>query len=116
MKILVCGDRNWTDFNSIHRRLCSFPEGTVLLHGDCRGADRIAADIGYMLKFVVFAFPADWNRYGNAAGPIRNRKMLDEKPDIVIAFHSNLQESRGTKDCVTEASRRGIAIEVITGG
>jgi len=38
--------------------------------------------------------------------------MLDEKPDLVIAFHPNLAESKGTKDCVNEAKRRGIPVEV----
>jgi hypothetical protein len=61
----------------------------------------------------VRAFPADWNRFGPAAGPIRNRLMLDENPDLVIAFHSDLSNSRGTADTVTEARSRKITAEVI---
>lgn len=57
-------------------------------------------------------FPADWKRYGKAAGPIRNQQMIDEgKPDLVLAFHENINESRGTKDMVARA--RGIGIKVI---
>ena len=29
---------------------------------------------------------ADWDRLGPAAGPIRNSRMLEWKPDLVIAF------------------------------
>lgn len=45
-------------------------------------------------------FPAEWNKYGNAAGPIRNGQMLREgKPDLVLAFGYG----RGTDDMVTQA-------------
>jgi hypothetical protein len=47
----------------------------------------------------VIAMPADWANHGKAAGPIRNRKMLDLKPDLVLAFHADLTNSKGTKDC-----------------
>lgn len=40
--------------------------------------------------------------------------MLDEKPDLVVAFHDALHRSRGTKDCVEEAQRRGIPVRVFT--
>jgi len=39
-------------------------------------------------------FYADWQQWGKAAGPIRNKKMLDEiKPEIVIAFPGGLGTS-----------------------
>lgn len=37
--------------------------------------------------FSVIGFPADWSRFGPAAGPRRNTHMLMVgKPDVVIAF------------------------------
>jgi hypothetical protein len=39
--------------------------------------------------------------------------MLDMSPDLVLAFHNNIKESKGTKDCVSEAARRGILVEII---
>jgi hypothetical protein len=113
MKVLVCGDRFWTDKDKIRARLAQLPAGTIILHGAARGADSIAAGIAQSLGFEVRAFPADWNKHGKAAGPIRNREMLNEKPDLVIAFHPNLAQSKGTKDTVGEAKRRGIPVELI---
>lgn len=52
-------------------------------------------------------YPADWKRYGMAAGPIRNRRMLKEgKPDIVIAFAGG----RGTADMVRQAKAAGVPV------
>jgi hypothetical protein len=38
--------------------------------------------------------------------------MLDLNPELVIAFHENISNSKGTIDTVTEAKRRGIPVEV----
>lgn len=48
--------------------------------------------------------------------PIRNQKMLDDNPDIdiVIAFHSDLENSRGTKDMVNRARKKGIKVCIFT--
>jgi hypothetical protein len=114
MKVLVCGSRNWFDRNVIFRRLSQLSKDTVVLEGEASGADSLARDVAIALSLEVRRFPADWEKYGRAAGPIRNREMLDEKPDLVIAFHSDLWKSRGTADTVREAKKRGIPVEVIT--
>jgi hypothetical protein len=57
----------------------------------------------------VLAFPAQWDTYGRAAGPIRNRQMLNEgRPDEVIAFHEHIDESKGTANMVKIAKAAGI--------
>lgn len=113
MRVLVCGDRNWTNYYIIHNRLKQFPPGTVVIEGEARGADRLAGQAAEALGLEVHKYPAEWDKYGKAAGPRRNCQMLDEKPDIVLAFHNNIKESRGTKHCVTEAINRGIPVKII---
>lgn len=114
--ILVCGDRHWRDGSVIQFRLEQLDRDVTILHGGARGADRIASNIAKALGLHVQEVPAAWAAKGRAAGPIRNRKMLDLEPDLVIAFHADLDGgSKGTKDCVREARRRGIPVEVITG-
>lgn len=114
MKVLICGDRNWSDAKRIIDRIGSLPQGTVIIAGAASGADTIAAEEGRAMHYEVIEFPADWKKHGRAAGPIRNRQMLDQKPDLVIAFHPNLAKSLGTADTVREAKRRGIPVEVIS--
>lgn len=117
MKVLVTGDRNYSDREKVKEILTTLVQlnssmgdhnEIILLHGAAKGADTLAGEVGASLDFRVVAIPADWERYGRAAGPIRNRQMLDEQPDLVIAFHDDIENSKGTKDCLMEAERRGI--------
>ena len=113
MRVLVCGDRYWSDADLILARLAQFNPGDVVIHGGANGADTIAGMCAQKLGHNVEVFRADWNTYGRAAGPIRNRVMLDTKPDLVIAFHDCIAASKGTRDCTTEAKKRGISVELI---
>lgn len=132
MKVLVTGSRFWTDKEKIRQRLKELPQGSIIIHGDNgyddrgisisgqpdeladRGADKLAGAVAEELEFEVIRFPADWKTHKKAAGPIRNRKMLKEKPELVIAFHHRLESSRGTADCLIQALAMGIPVEVIS--
>ena len=48
----------------------------LLLHGDARGADQSIDRAARQLGWAVQAVPAQWERHGRAAGPIRNRQLL----------------------------------------
>ena len=50
----------------------------LLLHGGARGADQSIAAAADQIGWPCRAFPAEWERHGRAAGPIRNRHMLDQ--------------------------------------
>lgn len=114
MKILVTGDRNWKKFGPIRRELQKFPKGTIVVHGDARGADTCADFIAKSLGLIPKPYPADWNLYKKAAGPIRNRQMLKENPDVelVLAFHEHIEESKGTKDMIEIAENAGIFVKL----
>jgi phage FluMu gp28-like protein len=121
VRVLVCGSRDWEDFRVIQNRLRDLAdsigqrwlyEKQILMHGDAAGADTIAARAARMMGFDIEAYPANWKRHGRAAGPIRNRVMLDREPDVVLAFQRN--GSRGTQDTINEARKRGIPVEVHT--
>jgi len=114
MKILICGDRNWTSEISIRKKIEEY-NPSLIIHGCARGADRISGKIGKEMGIEVLEFPADWEKYGKAAGPLRNEKMLKEgNPDMVIAFHKNISLSKGTKDMVRRAKQSGKKCEIIS--
>jgi hypothetical protein len=113
LRVLVCGDRYWSDRAAIHQVLKDLPEGSVVIQGECRGVDLTAKSVAQALGFEVECYPADWDKYGKAAGPIRNKQMLEEgKPDIVVAFHDDIDRSRGTKNMLKQAEEAGIPTEV----
>ena len=82
-----------------------FDEPTIV-HGDARGADRLAADVAMSHGFWVEAHPAQWTRDGNAAGPKRNEMLAKLGADLCIAFPGG----RGTADMVRRAEKHGIPV------
>src|SRR5215217_4097649 len=116
MRVLICGSRNWFDTAAIIRCLRALPEGSTVIHGAAAGADRIAAYYAEALHLDTVAFPADWGRYGRAAGPKRNQQMLDEgRPEQVIAFRRK-GPSPGTDDMIRRAQAAGVPVEIVNDG
>jgi hypothetical protein len=116
MRILFCGDRNWTNYKLIADIVADF-KPDVVIEGEARGADSMARDAAEYFGIPVEAYPANWEVHGKAAGPIRNTQMLKEgKPDLVVAFHNDLQNSKGTLNMVTQARKQNIKVYVYTDG
>lgn len=102
-------------------------DGFTLIEGGADGADDAAAawaEDSPMHShnehpddppFEHLKFKADWLSYAKAAGPIRNKKMLDEgKPDLVIAFHDDIDNSKGTKHMVGIAKKARVPAYVVS--
>lgn len=109
--ILVCGSRDFRNDLAIEQRLRYLPTTAVIMHGGATGADTIADRIARDLGLDIIAEPARWLRYGRAAGPIRNRRMLDRGPDLVLAFKTR-RVSRGTDHMIRIASWAGVPVDV----
>ena len=117
-RLLVTGDRNWSDREIIHQMLarCKNEGFDTLIEGEARGADTIAREEAEKLGYTIAesspgvkGFPANWGKYHKAAGPIRNIQMLKEgKPDLVLGFHHDIANSKGTKHMLKECKTAGI--------
>lgn len=113
MRVLVCGSRDWTNYDAVVSALTDLPgeHGPItVVHGDARGADHDADVAARYLGFAVERHPAKWRTHGKRAGFLRNIEMLDSGIDLVIAFQLN--GSRGTQHTINEARKRGIPVEV----
>jgi hypothetical protein len=83
------------------------PDRDVIIYGGAYGADRLAREWAEEHCLGSECYPADWTKYGRAAGPIRNKQMLVEgKPDLVVAFPGG----PGTADMVRQARAAGIRV------
>ncbi len=108
LRVLVCGSRSWMNVRTIHEALAKLPPGSTVIHGGAKGADEIAASCAVELGFHVETYLADWERYGRAAGPIRNRVMLRVgRPDRVFAFFLG---TLGTADLLRQARAAGVPV------
>jgi predicted Rossmann-fold nucleotide-binding protein len=50
----------------------------LLLHGGARGADAAIGRAAQQLGWSSLVMPAQWQLHGRAAGPIRNRELLEQ--------------------------------------
>ena len=115
-RVLICGSRDWTRKNIIERELNKLePSKTLIIHGGARGVDRLAGKLAKERGIEVIVFPAEWDKYGKAAGMIRNQQMLKEgKPDLVLAFSENIEYSKGTKNMRDISEDAGVEVRVIS--
>lgn len=110
---MVTGSRDWVERSMIrfelyawHTRCLANP---TLVHGACpTGVDALAAEVAQSLGWPIEEHPADWDKHGRSAGPIRNREMVLSGVDHVLAFHLN--GSRGTAQAVRYAKQRGVPV------
>ncbi|MFA5766445.1 MAG: DUF2493 domain-containing protein [Candidatus Paceibacterota bacterium] len=110
IRLLVTGGRAYWDEEELYRVLDKVAEDrtiSVLIHGDAAGADTLAGSWAKDRGIPTIAIPADWQRLGRRAGPIRNRVMLEQcSPDLVIAFPGG----RGTRDMIRISKAAGIEV------
>jgi hypothetical protein len=127
MRVLITGDREWTDALKIRRVLECLKHihpDAIVVEGEARGADSIAKLLAEELGFKVEGHRAEWTKYRKAAGPIRNQFMIDESRrraevdghhlEHAVAFHADLANSKGTLDMVRRLERAGINVLRIT--
>ena len=119
-RILITGSRTWSlpDFilEQLERTIRLHPSasGYTLVHGDAPGADNMAAWAAEKLRdekkidIEIEVYSAEWGKYGSAAGPIRNAKMVSLGADVCLAFQKNY--SSGTANCMKLAGEAGINI------
>ena len=59
-----------------------------LHHGGVRGADAAIGRAAHQLGWSSLVMPAQWQRHGRAAGPIRNRELLEQAVARAVAHTS----------------------------
>ncbi len=121
MRIIVCGSRDFDDAHVLGTKLedafadSGYPRTVV--HGAARGADELAYSWAILMnetggdEITVEAHPADWTKYNNAAGPIRNVEMAKLGADLCLAFWDG--KSRGTKHMIETAVQHGIPVRIV---
>lgn len=100
MHVMVCGSRSIKDkkwvFQCIEKCIkrldCS--DDFTLIEGGAKGVDSFAKEWAQVRGIKTAEAKPEWDKYGYAAGIIRNKKMV-EKSDYVLILWDGI--SRGTK-------------------
>lgn len=123
LSVVCTGSRAWPTRERVWRildGLWQLTEGAVRIGvGDCpTGLDLAVAEWEAHnwpngCGQIVTVYEADWDRYGNYAGPKRNREMVrTHQPDMVLAFFAMTEENKGTHNCVDEAVKWDPAVVI----
>jgi len=110
LRIIVCGGREFADQALLFGVLDMVGEADpieTIIQGGANGADHLARMWCATRYCRCENFPANWHKHGRAAGPIRNRQMIEEgRPNLVIAFPGG----RGTADMVRQARTSSVEV------
>lgn len=81
--------------------------------GTARGADTLGKQWAEAHQIPVKEFPADWNQYGKAAGPIRNKQMMEYADAAIVFIWDN---SRGSANMIKQMKQANKPCFIVHGG
>jgi hypothetical protein len=109
VRVIVCGGREFGSPAQVFRELDRLHVElgiTAVMQGGARGVDTFAREWAASRGIEHWVCKPDWDKHGLSAGPIRNARMLEWKPDLVIAFPGR----RGTADMIRQAEAAGVPV------
>lgn len=121
IRIIIAGGRDFSDYklleDSVMQWIADFhgfdyEQVAVLtgLTGAAKGADALGVKFAQKYFIEDIAFPADWNKHGKAAGPIRNTEMARSATHCICFWDC---ESKGTRDMIRKAKNAGLKLKVV---
>lgn len=113
MKLIIAGGRNFTNYDLLCEevgKLTSEISEVEIVSGGAKGADMLGEHYAIDNNLQVKRFPADWERYGKAAGFKRNAEMA-QYADHCICFWDG--QSKGTGHMINLAKKSGLKVKVV---
>lgn len=108
---MVTGSRNWDLVPVITKHLYWFTKGwdeVILFEGGAVGADSIGRAHALSQGWEIQTYLPRYDLYGTRAPHIRNQLMVDQKPDLVLAYVRDM--SAGTISTVIKAHTARILV------
>ena len=119
-RVLVCGGRDYADFDRL-QEILGRVEPQLVITGTylnpelyphlIRGADQLAVYWCRQNGVQSVICEANWKKFNRPAGPIRNKAMMLLQPTFVIAFPGGT----GTADMCGRAFEAGVRIMKVPG-
>lgn len=114
MKVIIAGGRDVYDYDFVKQAI---EEGiaslgitvTEVVSGKAPGVDTLGEQWAEENGIPIKDFPADWNRLGKAAGPIRNGEMA-KYGEVLICVPA--PASKGSIDMIKQANANGLKVFV----
>ena len=108
-KTIIAGSRSFTDY-ALLEKTCDQYEISEVVCGLAKGADSLGMEYAFLKGITFRIFPANWRKYGNSAGRIRNTEMAMYAERLITFWDG---KSPGTKHMISEARKRGLEVAII---
>lgn len=112
-RLVVAGSRGFDSYERLSAELDKYLAGrsnVTIISGTARGADRLGEKYAQEHGYKIEQVPAQWAKYHQGAGPIRNKQMV-KTADAVLVFWDN--ESSGTRNIIECARVENIPCKVV---
>lgn len=120
-RIIVAGSREFNNFEMLNEVLEGYiskmnKDSITIVSGRAKGADTLGEVFAENHGLNLAKFPADWEKYGNEAGFIRNGEMAKFATEngshgVLFAFWDG--KSNGTRDMINKATMNDIEKHII---
>jgi hypothetical protein len=104
LTVAIVGSRKYPNLPLVRDFVRMLPPQVDIISGGAKGVDQTAEFAAREYGKGVTVFAAEWDRYGKAAGFIRNQDIVD-CADVVVAFWDG--KSRGTQHSIALAQKAG---------
>lgn len=110
MRTIIAGSRGIVDMSVLRHCIDHLRHPiTVVISGAAIGVDSLAIDYAKEHELPLEMYPAEWKRFGNRAGFIRN-ELMASKAEALVAIWDG--KSRGTRHMITVAKMLGLTVTV----
>lgn len=126
MKLIIAGGRDFADYRLLENECKSFiakntflKEGNAstleakditIISGKALGADLLGERFASKFGFNLLEFPADWDKHGRSAGPIRNAEMAKNASHCIVFWDG---QSRGTANMIENCKKFNLIYKVV---
>ncbi len=113
MKIIIAGSRSFRNYDRLAKdmdKITSKLKEVTIISGAAQGADTLGERWAAERNHAVIRKPAEWDRYGRAAGYRRNEEMA-ALADALVAFWDG--RSPGTKHMIDLMQAAGKQVRII---
>jgi len=106
VKVIIAGSRTITSYKHIEEAVKkSGYKITNVISGAARGVDQLGEMYARLNNIPLTSMPADWDKYGKAAGPIRNAEMGKVADAAVIVWDGKSRGSKNMMDIMTRLEK-----------
>jgi predicted Rossmann fold nucleotide-binding protein DprA/Smf involved in DNA uptake len=112
IRIIIAGSRSVNE-QQVREAILRCPWSglaSVIVSGTAKGADEYGERWAEEQNLVVHRFPADWEKYGKSAGPIRNKLMAENAEGLIAVWDG---KSKGTANMIKLATQLGLRVFIL---